>query len=159
MQNASRTWGIAGLLAFEAIIAARTFGASSLTFSLMYAIGAIALAFALFLPGARWPFGVVAAVSLYRAYLQTVGGQTPLGVYPTYLVPLGFAWFALLPRTMPAAAIACIAVARTWFVVWYALPGNWIVVAANVVGAAGAWVWAASAMREPVPDDAPAPTS
>lgn len=135
-----RKWGLAGLLAFEAVIASFLFANDGTWWP--YALGALTLAFALATGPTRWHFAALAFASAARAYLQTAGGAQ-LGVYPTWLVPLGFAWLALAPDTMPRAAIAGIAVARTWFVLWYALPGLWIVVAANVLGAAGAWLWAA----------------
>lgn len=139
--------GLAGLLAFEAIIAAYTFGANNIPFSAMYAIGAITLALAIWKGPTRWHWGVLTLVSGYRAYLQTAGGAA-LGVYPTWLVPLGFAWLAIAPRAMPKLAISSVAVARTWFVLWYFLAGAYVIVAANVVGAAGAWLWAASSETE-----------
>lgn len=136
-------WGLAGLLAFEAIIAAYTLGRSNLQFSAMYAIGAVVLGLAMVMGPKRWHFAVLALVSGYRAYLQTAGGAQ-LGVYPTWLVPIGFAWLAIAPTMMPRLAISTVAIARTWFIVWYFLPGAYIIVAANVVGAAGAWLWAAA---------------
>lgn len=143
-------WGLAGLLAFEAIIAAYTLGSARIAFSAMYAIGAITLALALWRGPTRWHYAVLALVSGYRAYLQTAGGAQ-LGVYPTWLVPIGFAWLAIAPNAMPRVAIAAVAVARTWFILWYLLPGAYIVVGANVLGAAGAWLWAAAAEESPRP--------
>lgn len=140
-------WGLAGLLAFEAIVAAYTFGNSLTQFSLMYALGTIVLALAIWRGPERWHYAVLAAASLYRAYLQTASGA-PLGVYPTYLVPLGFAWLAIAPEAMPSFAIGSVALARTWFIVWYFLPGNTILVVANALGAAGAWLWASAQMTE-----------
>ena len=140
-------WGLAGLLAFEAIIAAYTFGNGTNVFSYMYAIGAVTLAFAIWRGPTRWHYGALALVSGYRAFMQTSAGA-PLGVYPTWLVPIGFAWLAIAPTAMPRFAIAAVALARTWFIVWYFLPGNTIVALANVVGAAGAWLWASSIAPE-----------
>ena len=140
-------WGLAGLLAFEAIIAAYTFGGGANVFSAMYAVGAITLALAIWKGPTRWHYLVLALASGYRAWLQTAGGAA-LGVYPTWLVPLGFAWLAVAPAAMPRFAIASVALARTWFVLWYFLPGAYVIVAANVVGAAGAWLWAAASERE-----------
>lgn len=135
-------WGIAGLLAFEAIIAAYTLAGAPL-FSAMYFVGVVALALAWWRGPQRWHFAALALASLVRAYLQTAGGAA-LGIYPTYLVPLGFAWLALAPRAMPGAALSAVALARTWFVLWYLLQGNGLVAAANVLGAAGAWLWASA---------------
>lgn len=147
--SAARTWGLAGLLAFEAIIAAFTFGAGSIEFSLMYAVGAVTLALAIWRGPTRWHYAVLAAASLYRAWLQTYHGFAPLGVYPTYLVPLGFAWLAIWPERMPRVGIAAVALARTWFVVFYLLGGSLIIVAANVLGAVGGWLWFAAQADEP----------
>lgn len=140
-------WSLGGLLAFEALIVAYLLGngASVLDpFPLMYAIGTVALASAVLWKPTRWLYGILALASLYRAYLQTAGGAEP-GVYPTYLVPLGFAWLAIAPRSMPRLAMASVAVARTWFILWYVLQGGaGLIVVANVLGAAGAWLWVAS---------------
>ena len=143
-------WGLAGLLAFEAIIAARTFGANNIPFSSMYAIGAITLAFAIWKGPMRVHYAILALASGYRAYLQTVGGAV-IGVYPTWLVPIGFAWLAAAPTIMPRFAIASVALARTWFILFYFLAGQYIIVAANVVGAAGAWLWAAASESDGAP--------
>ena len=133
-------WGLAGLLAFEGIVAAYLFGiGASLDFSLSYALGALVLASALFLGPQRWQFATLAVLAGYRAWAQTSGGAQ-LGVYPTWLVPIGFAWLAILPRTLPRIGIAAVALARTWFVVWY-FPESTTLVVANVLGAAGAWLW------------------
>lgn len=140
-------WGLFGLLAFEAIVAAYTLGRNTLTFSAMYAIAAIVLGLAIVMGPKRWHFAILAVVSAYRAFLQTSGGAQ-LGVYPTWLVPIGFAWLAVAPWSMPKLAIGAVALARTWFVLWYFLPGSYIIVAANIIGAAGAWLWLAA-------DDAP----
>lgn len=140
-------WGLAGLLAFEAIIAAYTFGGNNLAFSTMYAIGAVTLALAIWGGPTRWHYAVLAIASGYRAWLQTEGGAA-LGVYPTWLVPLGFAWLAFAPGASPRLAISSVAIARTWFILWYLLPGAYIIVAANVVGAAGAWLWASDTADE-----------
>lgn len=140
--------GLAGLLAFEAIIAAYTFGNNNITFSLMYAIGAVTLALAIWRGPARLHFVVLALASGYRAYLQTAGGAA-LGVYPTWLVPIGFAYLAIWPTMMPKLGIASVAVSRTWFILWYWMIGPlWVIVAANVLGAAGAWLWAAAEEAE-----------
>ena len=136
--------GLAGLLAFEAIIAAYTFGNGNVPFSLMYAIGALTLGLAVWRGPARWHFVVLALASGYRAWLQTAGGAA-LGVYPTWLVPIGFAYLAIWPHAMPKLGIASVAVSRTWFILWYWTIGPlWVIVAANVLGAAGAWIWAAA---------------
>lgn len=139
--------GLGGLLAFEAIVASYTFGISALQFSAMYAVGAVVLALAIWRGPERWHFAVLAAASAYRAWLQTAGGAA-LGVWPTWLVPLGFAWLAVAPATRPEFGVASVGLARTWFVVWYL--GNPVLVVANVLGAAGAWLWAWDARRSAV---------
>ena len=139
-----KQWGLAGLLAFEAIVASYLLGIQAAPgFIVSYALGAVVLGLALWRGPQRWHFALLALAAGYRAYAQTVGGA-PLGVYPTWLVPIGFAWLAVAPRAMPRWAIACVALARTWFIVWYFLPGNLTLVVANVLGAAGAWVWLAA---------------
>lgn len=137
-------WGLAGLLAFEAIIASYLFANSGLRpITIMYAVGAVTLALAVWKGPTRWHFGVLALVSAWRAYLQTSVGAA-LGVYPTWLVPIGFAWLAVAPAIMPRFAIASVALARTWFILFYFLAGQYVIVVANILGAAGAWLWASA---------------
>lgn len=150
-------WGLAGLLAFEAIVTAYLLGVGAgLDFVASYALGILALGLALWRGPARWHFGLLALAAAYRAWAQTAGGAA-LGVWPTWLVPLGFGWLALAPRAAPRLAIASVALARTWFVAWYFLPGNMTLVAANVLGATGAWLWLAA--EEPVGPSAAADAS
>lgn len=136
-------WGLAGLLAFEAIVTAYLLGVGAgWDFVASYAVGILALGYAVWRGPARWAFGLLALAAAYRAFVQTAGGA-PLGVYPTWLVPLGFGWLAVAPRSAPKLAIAAVALARTWFIAWYFLGGASTLVVANVLGAAGAWLWAA----------------
>lgn len=144
-------WGLAGLLAFEAIVAAYLFGlGASLDFVVSYALGAIVLAVALFTRVQRWQFAALAVFAAYRAYVQTASGSVAWGTWPTWLVPIGFAALAIAPQKMPRLGIAAIALARTWFILWYfpgllRAGGAWELVAANALGAAGAWLWASAA--------------
>lgn len=150
-------WGLAGLLAFEAIVTAYLLGVNNgwpsatqpALFVISYALGAAILGLALWKGPARWHFALLAVAAAYRAFAQMDPGTHP-GVYPTWLVPLGFAWLALAPERMPRIAIALVALARTWFVAWYVPDlffvgaGSWTLVVANVLGAAGAWLWLGS---------------
>lgn len=158
-------WGLAGLLAFEAVLAAYTLAYASYAFAAMALVAAGALAWAWWAHARtgdvpRGALGVLAAVTLLRALAQTpLSGPFPLGVLPTYLVPLGFA--LLLWRRVPAAwGIGLVAVARSWFVAWYFLRDVPTLVLANAVGAVGAWLWLADAARppQPAPAEAGAPS-
>lgn len=139
-------WGLGGLLAFEAILLGFTAMIGAYTFAVTAFAALGALSWALWdyrrtgvVP--RAAMAVVAVAALGRALMQTaVGGVWPLGILPTYLVPVGFA-LLMLPRASPGFAVALIAAARSWFVVYYFVQGPpWLVVA-NLVAAAGAWAW------------------
>lgn len=136
-------WGLAGLLAFEAILVVYTFF-SQYTVMALVAIAALGWAIVAHARTGRVPrvaLGLLAVVTLWRAAAQTIlpGVYVP-GVLVTYLVPLGFA-LLLWPRARPALGVGLVAAARTWFVLWYFLASNPTLALANLVGAAGAWLW------------------
>lgn len=142
--------GLAGLFAFEAIVAwfLLDLGAT-MDFVASFALGAAVLAVALLTGLQRWQLGALAIFAAYRAYDQTSSGTVPYGTWPTWLVAIGFGALAIWPRNRPKLGIAAVALARTWFILWY-FPGllreggAWELVAANALGAAGAWLWLAS---------------
>lgn len=153
-------WGIAGLLAFEAIIVYVTWGGSPF-FTAMYLVGAVLLGWLLVraAQGENPTFPVllvIALAALVRAILQTRNPAFPIGVLPTYLVPVGFAMMALAARSLSANArvalvgIVLVALARSWFVVWYFQRGATLVAFANLLGAAGAWAWASGVPKSAV---------
>lgn len=145
MTHARARWGLLGLLVFEAILLAFTAGSGSYTYAVTAAVGVVALAYASRaqrLTGEipRVAIIVVALSTFARALLQTAFVGWPVPNMVSYLVPLGFA-LLLLPQPKPAAAVALIALARSWFIVWYFLGGSTVLVIANLVGAAAAWYW------------------
>lgn len=158
----SRTrMGVAGLLGFEALLAAYALAIGAVEHAAMATVAAVALMFAYavherfgYVP--RLALGALAVVTLARAWAQTARfGTYPMGVMPTFLVPLGFA-LLMIPRAPPAVGVGLVAVARTWFVVWYFLQPSLPLALANVVGAAGAWLWCADEARadRSVPEEA-----
>lgn len=156
-------WGLAGLLGFEALLAAYTFSNGALDYAAMAVVAAATLAWAIVahartgsLP--RAALALLAVVTLVRALRQTtLAGVYPAGVMPTFLVPLGFA-LLLWPRAPPALAVGLVAASRSWFVLGYFLQGVPALTLANVVGALGAWIWwadeALSARPAAAEDDA-----
>ena len=142
-------WGLAGLVGFEAILLAYTLANGALEYAAMAlaCVGVLAWALVAWNASGRIPraaLATLAAVTLVRALWQTaVAGTFPLGVLPTFLVPLGFA-LLLSPRVPPSIGVGLLAGARSWFVAWYFLGGATTLALANLVGAAGAWAWWAS---------------
>ncbi|MEA3202186.1 MAG: hypothetical protein QOE90_3614 [Thermoplasmata archaeon] len=158
-------WGPAGLFLFELILAAYLASVGAATFALVGAGLVLALGFALWrawrgeaVP--RWLLGVVAALTLVRALLQSTGGLSPVFVF-VYAVPVGWALPALSPR-LAAPGVLLVAVARSWFVGQYLLAGATVIGLANVFGAAGAWLWWSALVSErpaPAEDASPGPGS
>lgn len=139
-------WGLLGLLGFElTLLTIRLVNGTFDQFSLMAALAAGALVWALIAharAGAipRFALMLLVAVTLARALAQTVPGPAPLGVLPTYFVPLGFA-LLLVARAPTAWGVGVVAAARSWFVVWYFLIGVPEIAIANVLAAIGMWIW------------------
>ena len=146
--------GLAGLLGFEGILLAFVYARGALDFAAIPVVALVILAFVMSraLRGEApsvWALAALAVVTLARAYWQTRSGNFPNGVLPTYLVPIGFALLAVAARKPDATrlalvGIALVAIARTWFIAWYFLASNPTLAVANLVAAAGAWVWATS---------------
>ena len=158
-------WGLVGLVLFEAILAAYTLANGAWEYGAMALFAAAALLWALAgharegtIPKAA--LAALLAVTLWRAARQTVLAPVfgPAGVWPTWLVPLGFA-LLLVPGLRPAIGLGAVAAARTWFVLWYVLQGSVTLALANLVGAVGAWLWwsGESAPERPAPADETAP--
>lgn len=150
------SWGLWGLLGFEAILAAYAFANGALDYAAMALVAMVALGWALVATtrGGEVPKGalvLLVVVTLLRALWQTaVAGAFPPGVLPTFLVPVGFA-LLLLPRASPMLGLGLVAAARTWFIAWYFLRGSTTLALANLVGAVGAWLWLAEAARQVTP--------
>lgn len=149
----AQRWGLWGLLAFEAILAAFLFSFGISSFVFIAAIDAALLAFALVVERdtkvvPAWVFFGLAAVTLWRGLAQMWGAPLSPG-YMTYLVPVGFVVAGLSKgrSRMLAVGIALVGLARAWFVLSYfngqALP----IAFANVFGAVGCAVWAYGAWR------------
>ncbi|GEM_PF-6703886 len=144
--------GLAGLLLFELILAAYLASVGATTYALVGAGLVAALGLALWRawrgePLPSWLLGAVALLTLVRAVLQSTGGLTLLHV-AVYAVPLGWALAATGRARLVAYGVLLVALARTWFVGQYLLGGATTIALANVFGAAGAWLWWSSFLRD-----------
>lgn len=149
----ARRWGLWGLLAFEALLGAYTFSIGSTPFVVMSLLAGGLLVVALgrkddaYVPA--WVFAGLALVTIARAAYQTIGQDVPPTQYVSYLVPLAFAlagvasWRASA-RTL-AVGMGLMGLARGWFSIQFFQADVMPLVAANVVGAAGALAWAYAA--------------
>lgn len=162
--------GLAGLLAFEILVAVYTWSGTPTIFTWLYVVGAALLAYLLWRATkgetpASPILAVLAVDALVRAYMQTRNPGYPLGVLPTYLVPAGFAALAFAMRRgavngerVALAGVVLVALARSWFVYWYFQAGAGLLVLANILGAIGAWTWAtALASNDAAPEKPSAP--
>lgn len=164
MAHTRAAWGMAGLLGFELILVAYALGFDAVDFALVALAGAALLAVAVWraargLAPLAGVFVGLAAVMLARGIMQSTSGVS-LTLAPTYLLPLGFALLAVSvgrrDRRLALAGIVLVALARSWFFAWYLLGENATLLAANALGAAGAWLWA-TARAGPEPETRAAP--
>lgn len=136
--------GIAGLLAFEALLTLFLLSVGGgLDFVLISAVSAAVLALALLREegAAPWMLGALALLTLVRAGLQAAAGFQPLHV-PSFLVPVGFALAALTTGRQAVAGIALVGLNRGVFAVNFLISGNLVLGLANLLGLLGGLLWA-----------------
>jgi hypothetical protein len=142
--SAPQRLGIAGLLAFEAVLTVFLVSVGGGAEFVLVSAGAAAILVLALLRAdgaAPWMLGALALLTLVRAALQAAGGLQPIHV-PSFLVPVGFALAALTTGRQAVAGIALVGLNRGAFAVNFLLGGNLVLGLANVLGFLGGVLWA-----------------
>ena len=153
--------GLLLLAAFDLVVAWLTFRLGATSIMLFSIASAALLGLAALLaptrPRALPALLVGVAVATFLRAIPQTGGAVDLGDVARYAVPVGFLLAAARrrvgPAWLPLAGVALVAVARSYFVAFYLAAGATTLVVGNVLGAAGAWLWATALL--PGQADAP----
>ena len=168
-RRASRArWGLLLLAAFDLVVAWVTFGFGATDIMLLSLLSAGLLVVAALQASQRTNVAALALVGVALATLLRAvpqyGGSLDVGDVARFAVPIGFVLAVAQARFGPPwlalAGVVAVALARSYFVIFYVGVGATTLVVGNALGAVGAWLWATALMPpregQPLEDAAPA---